>query len=59
MTATLILSIPASRYDDSDDCLADAAADYAAEHDLAGWNLSPRWADDERTEILLDVPANA
>lgn len=54
--ARITVSIDARRYADSDDCLTDAARDYAAEHDLVGWDLSPRWADDQRDAILLDVP---
>ena len=51
------IRINAKRYEDSDDCLADAAADYARVHDLDGWDLSPRWADNlNRHEIVLTVP---
>lgn len=58
MNKSTTVSIPARRYVDSDDCLADAARDYAAEHDLVGWDLSPRWEDDQRDTILLTVPAS-
>lgn len=53
----ITVRVPAARYADHDDCLEAAAEDYAAEHDLEGWDLSPRWADDQRDEILLSVPA--
>lgn len=49
--------ISAARYADYDDCLAAAADDYAAANDLAGWDLSPRWADEQRDTIVLTVPA--
>jgi hypothetical protein len=43
---------------DADDPLADAEARYKAEHPgLAGWDLCPRYSDDQRDEILLTVPA--
>ena len=48
--------IPAKRYEDEDDCLAAAEWDYQRTHDLVGWDLSPRWEDNERDVILLDVP---
>lgn len=52
------ISVPAKRYEDYDDCLTAAAEDYASEHPEAeGYDLSPRWEDDERDVILLDVPA--
>ncbi len=56
---TVTISIDASRYADSEDCLTDAASDIASERDLHGWDLSPRWEDDERAIILVDVPAYA
>ena len=52
------VSVPASRYEDEDDCLSAAAADYIAAHpSLAGWDLSPRWVDEQRDEIEMTVPA--
>lgn len=42
--------------EDEDDCLTAAASEYAAEHGLEGWNLDPRWEDDQRDGILLTVP---
>lgn len=52
------ISIDAARYIDSDHCLADAAADYVSDHPEArGYDLAPRWADEQRDRILLDVPA--
>jgi hypothetical protein len=43
---------------DADDCLAHAAAEYVSEHpELAGYDLSPRWADDDdREQVVLTVP---
>jgi hypothetical protein len=42
---------------DVDDCLAYAAAKYIAEHpELNGYDLSPRWTDDDRETITLTVP---
>lgn len=49
--------ISAARYVDYDDCLAAAAAEYSAAHALAGWDLAPRWADEQRDEIILTAPA--
>lgn len=44
---------------DQDDCLAAAAAEYIEEHpELAGYDLSPRWTDeDDRETVDLTVPA--
>lgn len=53
----MTITIDAARYADSDHCLTDAAADYIAAHPaLAGYDLSPRWGDEQRDTILLDVP---
>ena len=58
MTTYTTLTIPAAQYADYDDCLAAAAADVARERKIPGdYDLSPRWADDDRDEILVDVPA--
>lgn len=57
-THTVSITVPAAKYADHDDCLAAAAADYLADHpDLAGWDLSPSWVDEQRDEIALSVPA--
>ena len=48
----------AALYEDHDDCLAAAVAEYSSEHDLEGWDLSARWEDDNRDTILLTVPAD-
>jgi hypothetical protein len=53
------LRIDSRRYEDSDDCLAACAADVATDLGLEGWSLSPRWEDDERDAILVDIPAHA
>lgn len=43
---------------DADDCLTDAVDSFVADHpDLAGWDLSPRWADESREQVALTVPA--
>lgn len=43
---------------DLDDCLTGAAEAYIAEHpELAGWDLAPRWTDeDTRETVTLTVP---
>ncbi len=51
--------VEAKRYEDHDDCLTAAAEDYSAKHGLLGWDLAPRWDDDDRTFIALYVPAFA
>ena len=54
---SVTVCIEASRYVDSDDCLADAARDYAAAVEgLDGWDLDARWEDSQRETILLSVP---
>lgn len=44
---------------DQDDCLSAAAASYVEEHpELGGYDLAPRWQDeDDRTIVVLTVPA--
>lgn len=49
--------IDAKQYEDHDDCLTAAANDYAEAHDLVGWDLAPRWEDNQRDVIVLTVPA--
>ncbi len=51
------ISVPAKKYEDCDDCLHAAEADVQAERGLQGWSLNPRWEDNQRDAILLDVPA--
>ena len=55
-TTTTIITIRANA--DLDDCLQGAEAAYIADHPtLAGWDLCPRWADDnDREWVLLTVP---
>ena len=50
------VEIDATPYQDDDDCLLAAAESYAADHDLVGWDLEPRWGDADRTIIVLTVP---
>lgn len=47
------ITVPAN----ADDCLADAAASYIAEHStLRGWDLAPRWTDETRQTVTLSIP---
>lgn len=58
MTKTITVS--SKQYEDSDDCLAAAAGEYAGEHGLESWQVSAAWVggeDGERAEIELTVPA--
>ena len=42
---------------DQDDCLAAAADEYLEEHpELHGYDLAPRWGDDDRETVVLAVP---
>lgn len=58
---TTTIEISARDYEDCDDCLEAAAADYISEHpEAAGYDLNPRWVggdEGERDYIALDVPA--
>lgn len=57
MTTYRTLTFPSAPYDDYDDCLAAVAADYVADHpDAYGYDLSARWADDDREAVEIDVP---
>lgn len=53
------IKIAAAKYEDYDDCLQAAADDYAEAHDLAGWDLDPKWEDEQRNTIILTVPDHA
>lgn len=56
MTKTTTIRIDAAQYQDHDDCLTAAADDAACKYDLEGWDLNPRWEDDQRETILIDLP---
>lgn len=53
---TTTIRIPAARFEDYDDSLAEAERYTQQEYNAIGWDMNPRWANDERDEILLDVP---
>jgi len=55
-TKTITVIVPADP--DQDDCLTAAVEAYVAEHpELEGWDLSPRWTDDDdRETVTLTVP---
>jgi len=45
---------------DADDCLADAAYRYVDKYpECKDWDLSPRWASEEREDVELTVPFHA
>lgn len=58
MAKTTLQTITVPADPDEDDCLSAAADAYVAEHPEAeGWDLRPRWEDeDERETVLLTVP---
>lgn len=52
---SVTITVPANH--DLDDCLAGAAEAYIAEHgQLKGYDLDPRWADEDRELVALSVP---
>lgn len=55
-TTMTTIRIDARTYEDHDDCLSAAAADVAAERGLDGWDLNPRYEDEQRETILVDIP---
>jgi hypothetical protein len=55
MTRTIII-IAGRQYEDSDDCLADAAADVARELGLELWQVEACWSDEQLDEIIVTVP---
>ena len=58
MSKTTTIIIDAGRYEDEEDCLTAAAEAAMQALDLDGWDLAPRYADDDtREEIILTVPA--
>jgi hypothetical protein len=53
------VSVSAAPYADFDDSLAAAESDYKTRRpELSGWNLWPKWANADRSEILLEIPAH-
>ena len=52
------VKIAAAKYEDQDDCLQAAADDYAEAHGLQGWDLAPKYEDEQREVIVLTVPAS-
>jgi hypothetical protein len=57
MAKSIEVTVSAAQYEDEDDCLAAAERDVRHELRLAGYDLSPRWTDDNRESITLVVPA--
>lgn len=56
-TKTTVVKVRAAQYEDHDNCLEAAAADYVETHPEAkGWDLNARWQDESREVILLDAP---
>ena len=53
-----MITISVDSNPDFDDCFEAAVDAYVKDHpDAAGWDLSPRWEDDNNREsILLTVP---
>jgi hypothetical protein len=51
------VAVNAGIFAGDDDCLVAAAAWYINQlPELEGWDLDPRWASEDRDEILLTVP---
>lgn len=60
MSKHVTIRISSNIYEDCDDCLEAAAADFVRDRPEAlGYDLSPRWGDEDRTSILLDVPRHS
>lgn len=50
--------VSAAPYADHDDSLTAAVRDYVRDHPaLRGWEITARWATDDRDEIIITVPA--
>lgn len=56
---SITICVPAKAYEDFDDCLEAAAEAERERRGLDGYDLCPRWEDDERDYILLDIPIEA
>jgi hypothetical protein len=50
------ITVSAKPYEDYDDCLSAAAEDISEELGLAGYDLDPRWVDNDRDSIRLTIP---
>jgi hypothetical protein len=53
----IVATVPARSYEDHDDSLTAAAADYAEELGLDSWAVSADWDDDQRGQIVISVNA--
>src|SRR5690606_39544516 len=54
--STIETYVPATTYEDHDDCLEAARRDYAEEHDLELWQVEARYASEQRDEIVITAP---
>lgn len=45
--------IASRKFEGSENCLEDAARDFASRRHIAKWRVSAEWADDQREEILI------
>lgn len=57
MSKSKQVRVDAAPYVDHDDCVGAAADAYAEANGLQGCDLDPKWADSQREEIVLTVPA--
>ena len=57
MTTKTTILVPAKKYEDSDNCLTDAAVDVAEERGLELWQVEARWEDDQRDNIEVTITA--
>lgn len=53
------INVDAWHYEDHDDVLSAAEVEAQELLGLGGWTLEPRWADENRDEIALTIPAHA
>ncbi len=58
MSKSVEISVSSSRYSDTDDSLAAASTEATERFGLAGWDLDPRWSDEERESITMTLPAH-
>lgn len=57
MAVYVDIRVSAAAYADHDNPLTAAVRDYMRQHPaLRGWELTSRWATDDRDEIIITVP---
>ena len=56
MNKTIKIDVRSTRYQDYDDVFAAVVGELQDDRELVGYSLDPRWGDDDRESVLVDLP---